>query len=96
MSEANMDMAMDINSIPLEQVDVSNPSIFESDTWQPWFSRLRQEAPVHYCPESAVGAYWSVTSHDLIKQVDTNHDIFSSAEGIAIPDAPEDLSLIHI
>ena len=92
MSEANMDMAMDINSIPLEQVDVSNPSIFESDTWQPWFSRLRQEAPVHYCPESAVGAYWSVTSHDLIKQVDTNHDIFSSAEGIAIPDAPEDVA----
>ena len=92
MSEANMDMAMDINSIPLEQVDVSNPSIFESDTWQPWFSRLRQEAPVHYCPESAVGAYWSVTSHDLIKQVDTNHEIFSSAEGIAIPDAPEDVA----
>ncbi len=92
MSEANMDMAMDINSIPLEQVDVSNPGIFESDTWQPWFSRLRQEAPVHYCPESAVGAYWSVTSHDLIKQVDTNHDIFSSAEGIAIPDAPEDVA----
>ena len=40
MSEANMDMAMDINSIPLEQVDVSNPSIFESDTWQPWFCLL--------------------------------------------------------
>jgi cytochrome P450 len=92
MSEANTDMAMDINSISLEQIDVSNPSIFESDTWQPWFSRLRQEAPVHYCPESAVGAYWSVTSHDLIKQVDTNHDIFSSAEGIAIPDAPEDVA----
>lgn len=92
MSEANTDMAMDINSISLEQIDVSNPSIFESDTWQPWFARLRQEAPVHYCPESAVGAYWSVTSHDLIKQVDTNHDIFSSAEGIAIPDAPEDVA----
>jgi len=89
MSEAT---DLDINSIPLEQIDVSNPSIYESETWQPWFARLRQEAPVHYCPESAVGAYWSVTSHDLIKQVDTNHDIFSSAEGIAIPDAPEDVA----
>jgi hypothetical protein len=32
MSEAT---DLDINSIPLEQIDVSNPGIFESDTWQP-------------------------------------------------------------
>ena len=86
MSEAT---ELDVNTVPLDQIDVSNASIFETDTWQPWFARLRKEAPVHYCAESPVGAYWSVTTHDLIKQVDSNHHVFSSAQGIAIPDARE-------
>ena len=68
MSEAT---ELDVNTVPLDQIDVSNASIFETDTWQPWFARLRKEAPVHYCAESSVGAYWSVTTHDLIKQVDS-------------------------
>lgn len=37
-----------------------------------------------------MGAYWSVSSHDLIKQVDTNHHVFSSAEGISIPTVSEE------
>jgi len=81
----------DVNDIPLEQLDVSNPEIFGDDRWQPYFARLRREDPVHYLAESANGAFWSVTSHDLIKQVDTNHEVFSSqAGGIAIPDPRED------
>ncbi len=84
MSEAQ---ELDVSSIPLDQIDVSNAAIFGDDTWQPWFARLREEAPVHYCSDSPLGAYWSVTTHDLIKQVDTNHKVFSSAEGIAILDA---------
>ncbi len=81
MSEAT---ELDVNSIPLDQIDVSNAALYGDDAWQPWFARLRAEAPVHYCAESPVGAYWSVTSHDLIKQVDTNHQVFSSADGISI------------
>lgn len=84
MSEAP---ALDVNSIPLDQIDVSDPTIFETDTWHPWFARLREEAPIHYAADTPRGSYWSVTSHDLIKQVDTNHEIFSSAEGIGIIDA---------
>ena len=84
MSEAT---TLDVDSIPLDQFDVSEPTLFETDTWQPWFARLREEAPVHYVADSPRGAYWSVTTHDLIKQVDTNHDVFSSAEGIGIVDA---------
>ncbi len=86
MSEAS---ELDINSIPLDQIDVSNAALFETDTWQPWFARLRKEAPVHFCAESPVGAYWSITTHDFIKQVDTNHHVFSSAKGITIPDIRE-------
>ncbi len=83
MSEATQ---LDVNDIPLDKIDVSEPGLYENDVWQPYFARLRKEAPIHYTPESPVGAYWSVSSHDLIKQVDSNHDVFSSADGIAIPD----------
>ena len=86
MSEAPQ---LNIDDIPLDKIDVSNPAIYGDDTWRPYFARLRAEAPVHYCADSPIGPFWSVTTHDLIKQVDTNHDVFSSAEGIAIIDVRE-------
>lgn len=87
MSEATQ---LDANDIPLDQIDVSNPTIYQNDNWQPYFKRLREEAPVHYLSDSAVGAFWSVSSHDMIKQVDTNHQVFSSElGGISIPDRPD-------
>lgn len=72
---------------PLEGIDVSRPELFQTDTWQPWFERLRNEAPVHFLEDSVNGPFWSVTSHKLIKEVDTNHQVFSSeAGGIVIAD----------
>ena len=88
MSEATQ--FNDVQSIPLDKLDVSDPILFQEDRWQPFFARLREEAPVHYCADTEIGAYWSVSSHAMIKQVDTNHQIFSSAEGIAIADPPID------
>jgi cytochrome P450 len=77
----------DPSTIALDQLDVSQPSLFAQDRWQPWFARLRQEAPVHYLADSPNGAFWSVASHALIKEVDSNHEVFSSeAGGIAIAD----------
>jgi len=71
----------------LEEIDVSLPERFQNDTWQPWFARLRRDAPVHYLADSANGPFWSVTTHPLIKAVDTSHEVFSSeAGGIAIAD----------
>ncbi|MGA1737005.1 MAG: cytochrome P450, partial [Pseudomonadales bacterium] len=71
----------------LDTLDVSQPHRFAEDSWRPAFARLREHAPVHYCPDSANGPYWSVTSHSLIKEVDTNHQVFSSERGgIAIVD----------
>ena len=76
-----------VNNVPLDKIDVSRPEIFLNDNWQPWFERLRKEAPVHYLADSATGPFWSVTSHEMIKAVDTNNEIFSSeAKGIAIVD----------
>ncbi len=79
----------DVSSVPLDEIDVSRPELFQNDTWQPWFARLRKEAPVHYLADSANGPFWSVSSHHLIKEVDTTHSVFSSAAvngGIAIAD----------
>ncbi|NBQ11928.1 MAG: cytochrome P450, partial [Gammaproteobacteria bacterium] len=78
---------MTIDPYSLETLDVSQPHRFAEDSWRPAFARLREHAPVHYCPDSANGPYWSVTSHSLIKEVDTNHQVFSSERGgIAIVD----------
>ena len=79
----------DLDTTPLALIDVSRPELFQNDTWHPWFARLRQESPVHYLEDSRNGPFWSVTSHQLIKEVDANNTVFSSEKGgIAIVDAP--------
>ena len=86
MSDAHTAVA----DIPLDRIDVSDPTIHERDCWQPYFERLRAEAPVHYQANGAEGGFWSVSTHDLIKQVDTNHQVFSSGlRGVSITDTPE-------
>ena len=87
---AVVDEQAEVDRLPLEEVDVSQPALFAEDSWRPWFARLRREAPVHYLEDSANGAFWSVTNHALIKEVDANHEVFSSADGISIIDPPED------
>jgi len=87
----NTNVELDVNAMPLEEIDVSRPELFRDDTWQPWFARLRREAPVHYLADSVNGPFWSVTSHKLIKEVDTSNAVFSSSAklgGIAIADPP--------
>ena len=79
----------DVESIPLDELDVSQAALFQNDSWRPYFARLRREAPVHFLADSLNGPFWSVTNWPLIKAVDTNHGIFSSAEGIAIASPPE-------
>ena len=79
-----------VDNTPLEEIDVSRPELFENDTWRPWFARLRREAPVHYLADSKNGPFWSVTSHEFIKEVDSNHQVFSSeAGGISIVELEE-------
>ena len=46
---------IDISAIPLEELDVSVPSLYEADAHWPYFERLRKEAPVHFCKDSLFG-----------------------------------------
>jgi cytochrome P450 len=72
------DARVDAYSLPIEHIDVSRPELFRSNSIWPYFERLRKEAPVHYCPQSRVGPYWSVTKYKDIMHVETNHRLFSS------------------
>jgi cytochrome P450 len=82
------------DSLPLDAFDVSDPQIYQDDTWYPYFARLRREDPVHFCRESRYGPYWSVTKYKDIMQVEVNHQVYSSASelgGIQIEDQPKDM-----
>ena len=72
-------------------IDVSDPNLYATDTWQPLFATLRAEDPVQYVPESADGPYWSVTKYNDIMTVELDHQTYSSAVGgITIRDIPDE------
>ena len=80
-------------SLPLEQIDVSDPQIYQDDTWEPYFARLRRDDPVHWTGKGLYGAFWSVTKYRDIMAVDTNQHVFSSdsmAGGVVLADLSPD------
>jgi len=79
-----VETAADIAAMPLERLNPARVDRFYNDTIWPVFERLRREDPVHFTPESEYGPYWSVTKWNDIMAVDTNHEAFSSAEGIGL------------
>jgi cytochrome P450 len=78
---------------PLDELDVARPQLFEKDEHWTYFERLRKEAPVHYCKESAFGPYWSISDYKHIKEVDQTHNVFSSEPAITIDDQDEEFKL---
>jgi cytochrome P450 len=87
------DAHRDAWSIPLDQIDVSNPFLYQDNTWEPFFARLRRDDPVHHTRDGIYGSFWSVTKYRDIMAVDTNHNVFSSDAmlgGIVIRDLPMD------
>lgn len=80
-------------STALDEIDVSQPRLYQDDIWEPYFERLRREDPVHWCEGGMYGSYWSVTKYRDIMQVDTSQAIYSSDAmmgGIVLRDTPMD------
>lgn len=77
-------------SMPLDEIDMSVPELYQHNLHWAYFKRLREEDPVHYCADSAFGPYWSVTKFDDIMYVERNHELFSSEPVITIGDFAED------
>ena len=65
-------------TLPLDQIDVGQPLLFQQDAFWPYFARLRREAPVHYCASSEFGPFWSITKYKHIMQIEANTEVFSS------------------
>ena len=95
VDDTNLDAARErANTLPLADYDPGHPELFKTDTFWPYFDRLRREDPVHYCKDSMFGPYWSITRYNDIMDIETNHSVFSSAAslgGITIRDVPPDL-----
>ena len=78
------------SEVDLATMDVSDPELWRRNLIWDRFQRLRDEDPVHHCPDSFSGAYWSVTRYADIMKVDTTPGVFSSDShngGIVIFDA---------
>jgi cytochrome P450 len=78
--------------MPLDAIDVSDPQIYQDDTWYPYFARLRREDPVHWVRESRYGPYWAVSKYADIMHVEVNHALYSSGSelgGIQIEEQPK-------
>jgi cytochrome P450 len=86
-------------SLPLDQIDVSDPKLYQDDAWEPYFARLRREDPVHLTPSPLYGPFWSVTRFRDIMQVETSHQIYSSdmtLGGITLLDQPPEFRLPNL
>ena len=78
-------------SMPLSEIDVSDPKLYQNDVYYPYFERLRREAPVHYRRDGMYGSFWSVSKFKDIMAVETHPEIYSSEAklgGISITDRP--------
>lgn len=70
--------------IPIEDINPISPKLFRDNRWAEYFERLRAEDPVHFNETETAGRYWSLTKYEHIKQVDTDWENFSSAQGITL------------
>ena len=71
-------------SVPIEEINVIDGRLFQRDLHWEHFRRLREEDPVHFNELPGIGRYWSITKFEDIMYVDTHHELFSSAHGIAL------------
>lgn len=82
-----------VEDVDLADIDLSNPFLYRQGRWQSYFERVRNEAPIHYQPNSPFGPFWSVTRHADIIAVDKNHALFSAEPFIIIGAPPRFLDI---
>jgi cytochrome P450 len=71
-------------TLSLEEIDLAHWDLMRFDTIWPYFQRFREESPIFHHADSIVGPFWSVTSYDLVKAVDTDPARFSSEPTIGL------------
>jgi cytochrome P450 len=68
-------------TVPLEEIDLSNPDAFVERPPYEWFRILRREDPVHFNPEPDGPGFWAVTRYEDINEVHRHLEIYSSEIG---------------
>lgn len=80
-------------TLPIDEIDVAQPGLFQLGLAPRYFERLRREAPVHHCANGLFGSYWSITRARDIEAVELDPATFSSEHfngGISILSHPDD------
>lgn len=70
-------------SLRPQDIDLTNPEIFETNQAHEVFRMLRREAPVHWNPENEVlRGFWNVTRYADVVEISRNPELFISSRGI--------------
>lgn len=95
---------MDDNNIfegPLDEIDLTNASVWEHAAPHHWLNRLRRDDPVHWHDELDGQGFWAITRHDDVRRISTAPGLFSSWIGGPLrldpaPDVLEQLRMVII
>ena len=93
MSMPAPEVTPDYSALPLAEIDVSDPRMFQFDYWHDLFARLREQSPVHYQSDSPAGPFWSVSRYKDIVAIERDTETFSSEPAISVLDPQPDMIL---
>ncbi|MEM6536051.1 MAG: cytochrome P450, partial [Pseudomonadota bacterium] len=86
----------DARDVGLDDLNITDPEIWRQGAYWPRFERMRNEAPLHYTPDSFSGPFWSATRYEDIMKIDIDHKRFSSSwehGGIVLGEGVPDFEL---
>ncbi len=84
------------DSVTLDQIDLTDASVWERGAPHDWLDHLRAEDPVHWHPESDGPGFWALTRHDDVRRVSTAPKEFSSWVGGPLRLDPEEGGLDQV
>ena len=64
---------------PITPIDLSDNALYTENRWHAPFAELRRTAPLSWREESPFGSYWSAVTHELIQQIELDHETWSSS-----------------
>ena len=79
-------MTVSASDVDLERVDLSDLENFADGPPHEIFTRLRDDAPMHWNPLDGDKGFWNVTRHEDIQAISRNWEGFSSEQGMFMRD----------
>jgi cholest-4-en-3-one 26-monooxygenase len=85
----------DLPSVPLDEIDLTDPDAYIDRVPHEQFATLRREAPVFW-HEDVEGGFWCVTRHADIVAVNRDWETYSSYRGAVFLYTPDDLDMSRL